>query len=94
MIKFIFSEYDLIPITENHILQLHRMALDHSYKDKGHKGIYKIAPNRVEAKDADGKVVGIIFDPTSPHLVKKKCMSSWSGLRNPLRAKGIYLLRL
>jgi Fic family protein len=89
--KLIFSEYDSIAITENHILQIHKMALEYSNKDQRHKGAYKIGPNRVEAKNPDGKVVGIIFDPTPPHLVKKEMLelTDWfgreiNGKRHPL----------
>ena len=46
--------------------------LDHSDKDISHKGHYKIGSNRVEAKDEEGKIIGIIFDPTPPYLVKKE----------------------
>ncbi len=61
-----------IPISENHILQLHKDMLAYSAKDQGHKGHYKSGPNRVEAKDQTGKVAGIIFDPTPPHLTAKE----------------------
>jgi Fic family protein len=42
--------------------------LAYSEKDEGHKGKYKFGPNRVEAKDRSGNVVGVIFDPTPPYL--------------------------
>ncbi|WP_232279064.1 hypothetical protein [Rickettsia akari] len=46
--------------------------LVHSEKDARHKGNYKFGPNRVEAKDPNGNVVGTIFDPTPPSLVKNE----------------------
>lgn len=46
--------------------------LIYSEKDSRHKGQYKFGSNRVEAKNQHGEVVGIIFDPTPPHLVKKE----------------------
>ena len=46
--------------------------LVHSEKDERHRGNYKFGSNRVEAKDASGNIVGIIFDPTPPYLVKKE----------------------
>lgn len=72
MLERIFANYTDIPVTENHILQLHKDMLAYSDKDQGHKGHYKFGPNRVEAKDQSGKVVGIIFDPTPPHLTEKE----------------------
>jgi Fic family protein len=70
MLELIFENYSDIPITENHILQFHKDMLAYSNKDQGHKGRYKFGPNRVEAKDRSGKVVGIVFDPTPPHLTE------------------------
>jgi len=68
MLERIFEHHRDIPITENHILQLHKDMLAYSEKDEGHKGRYKFGPNRVEAKDQSGKIVGVIFEPTPPHL--------------------------
>jgi len=33
---------------------------------------YKFGSNRVEAKDQSGNMVGVIFDPTPPHLTQKE----------------------
>ena len=71
-LELIFDNYTDIPISESSILQLHNNMLMHSDKDMRHKGNYKFGPNRVEAKNHSGNVVGIIFDPTPPHLVKKE----------------------
>lgn len=77
----IFESYADIPVTESFILQLHRDVLNYSGKDEGHKGKYKFGPNRVEAKDRSGNVVGIIFDPTPPHLTQKEMQElvAWYG---------------
>jgi Fic family protein len=72
ILETIFSHHAEIPIKEQTILQLHRDTLKFSDKDKGHKGKYKLGSNRVEARDQNGKLVGIIFDPTPPHLVPKE----------------------
>jgi len=71
-LELVFANYKDIPLSESSILQLHNEMLDHSDKDLRHKGNYKFGSNRVEAKDHSGNVVGIIFDPTPPHLVKKE----------------------
>lgn len=62
----VFDSYTAIPLTENYIKQLHAMLLRHSTKDSRHRGEYKKLPNNVEAFDADGKSVGVIFATASP----------------------------
>jgi len=74
VLEFIFKEYPHIPISESYILQIHKKILDYSEKDSGHKGRYKVGSNRVEAKDEHGAVVGVIFEPTPPYLVKKEML--------------------
>ncbi len=71
-LELIFTKYKDIPINESFILKLHNDMLTHSEKDTYHKGGYKFGSNRVEAKDLSGNVVGVIFDPTPPYLVKKE----------------------
>ena len=72
MLQLVFEQYPHIPVKESTILQLHRDMLKYSDKDERHRGHYKFGPNRVEAKDPSGKVVGIIFAPTPPHLTAKE----------------------
>jgi Fic family protein len=64
--NLVFASHADIPITENHIKQLHQILLNHSEKDDRHRGEYKKLPNNVEAFDADGKSVGVIFGTASP----------------------------
>ena len=71
-LELVFNNYKDIPISESSILKLHNDMLIYSEKDTRHKGSYKFASNRVEAKDSAGHVVGIIFDPTPSYLVKKE----------------------
>lgn len=71
-LELIFNNYEEISITESFILKLHNDMLVHSEKDVRHKGNYKFSSNRVEAKDHNGDIVGTIFDPTPPYLVKKE----------------------
>lgn len=71
-------------LTESFILQLHRDMLKYSDKDERQRGCYKFGPNRVEAKDASGNVVGILFEPTPPHLTPKEVQElvawyEWAG---------------
>jgi Fic family protein len=71
-LELIFNRYQDIPVSESTILQLHSDMLSHSDKDVRHKDNYKFGSNRVEAKDQSGRIVGVIFDPTPPYLVKKE----------------------
>ncbi|MEE8058527.1 MAG: Fic family protein [Pseudomonadales bacterium] len=71
-LQTVFDNYDDISITESAILHLHQTMLEFSNKDQRHMGQYKFGSNRVEAKDQSGNVVGVIFDPTPPHLTQKE----------------------
>jgi Fic family protein len=64
--ELIFSAWEYIPISENHIMQLHSSLLKYSDKDEWHRGNYKITSNSVVAFDEDGKQVGIVFETSSP----------------------------
>lgn len=62
----VFQHYADIPLTENYIKQLHRDLLQYSEKDQRHRGEYKKHTNHVEAFDAEGKSLGIVFETASP----------------------------
>lgn len=62
----IFAHADSIPLTENHIKQLHRDLLAYSQKDERHRGQYKTNTNHVSAFDADGKEIGVVFETATP----------------------------
>lgn len=72
MLSRILESHADMPLSESLILALHRDMLRYSDKDERQRGAYKFGPNRVEAKDPDGNVIGIIFDPTPPHLTPKE----------------------
>jgi Fic family protein len=57
---------ELGQITENHIRQLHRDLLQHSTKDERHRGAYKTHTNHVEAFDANGESIGVVFQTATP----------------------------
>jgi Fic family protein len=71
-LELIFKHYNDIFINESSILKLHHDMLTYSTKDERHRGSYKFGSNRVEARDHFGNIVGVIFEPTPPHLVKKE----------------------
>lgn len=64
--EMIFQAWRDIPVTENHIRQLHRDLLRHSVKDERHRGEYKTLSNSVAAFDEDGKQIGIVFETATP----------------------------
>lgn len=66
VMETVFTSYDAITLTENHIRQLHRDLLAHSTKDERHRGAYKTIPNHVEAFDEEGKSLGVVFATATP----------------------------
>jgi Fic family protein len=66
VMETVFQAFTDIPITENHLKQLHRDLLRYSSKDERHRGEYKTLPNNVGAFDADGKMIGIVFETATP----------------------------
>lgn len=66
VMETIFASHGEIPITENHIKQLHGTLLKYSTKDERHRGDYKKFPNPVEAFDPNGKSQGVIFHTAAP----------------------------
>lgn len=62
----IFQSWEYLPLTENHVRQLHRDLLRHSDKDERHRGSYKTSPNHVAAFDGRGQQIGIVFETVSP----------------------------
>lgn len=66
VMNLVFASWQNIPITENHVKQLHQMLLRHSEKDAWHRGGYKTHPNNVAAFDADGTQVGVVFQTATP----------------------------
>ncbi|QEG79283.1 Fic family protein (plasmid) [Bartonella kosoyi] len=66
VMEIIFQSWKDIPITENHIKQLHRDLLYESDKDERHRGEYKTLRNDVAAFNSEGKMVGIVFETATP----------------------------
>ena len=66
LMNVIFDDYEVIPLTENYIKQLHKILLQFVSKDRRHRGEYKKMPNSVAAFDAAGKEVGIVFETATP----------------------------
>lgn len=62
----VFSHYQELDLTENHIKQLHRDLLQYSSKDERHRGGYKTQSNHVEAFGPEGESLGVVFETASP----------------------------
>lgn len=62
----VFEDYEIIPLSENYIKQLHQILLQYSSKDEKHKGEYKKISNTVAAYAPDGKELGIVFETATP----------------------------
>jgi Fic family protein len=62
----VFTSWQEIALTENHIKQLHRDLLIYSDKDARHRGNYKTSSNSVVAFDENGKPLGVVFETATP----------------------------
>jgi Fic family protein len=96
----VFESFEHIPVTENHIRQLHRTLLQFSSKDERHRGDYKTLDNHVAAFDARGKQLGIVFETASPfetpfamkRLVEWMIEADRDGDLHPLLVTGIFVV--
>lgn len=93
-----FISFADIPLTENYVKQLHAIMLRHSGKDARHRGEYKTLPNHVEAFDADGRSLGIVFETATPFDTPRKMreLAEWAqaalagATLHPLLAAAIF----
>ncbi len=91
-IKEVFESHEAMIFSENLIKYLHVKILKWSEKDTRHKGQYKFGSNRIEALDSEGKVVGIIFNPTPPHLTAKEMLELLEWTIEQLKKKNYHPL--
>ena len=61
----IYDSYGAIPLTENHLKQLHQLLLRHVAKDEHHRGEYKKFPNDVTATHENGQAE-VVFHTATP----------------------------
>ncbi|WP_332741836.1 Fic family protein [Hydrogenophaga sp.] len=66
VMELVFSSWQAIALTENHIKQLHRDLLTYSEKDAWHRGNYKTSTNSVVAFDEEGQQLGVVFETATP----------------------------
>lgn len=100
VMNLIFDDYEVIPLSENYIKQLHSILLKYSKKDTKHKGEYKKLENSVAAYDASGKEIGIVFETTSPFDTPRKmeALVEWTRknlddrFHHPLIVIGVFIV--
>jgi len=100
LLENIFDSWQKIKFSENTIKHFHKELLKYSEKDQKHLGNYKFGSNRIEAIDASGKVMGIVFQPTPPYLTPKEMseLIEWTqrafkeNLIHPLLIIGNFIL--
>ena len=97
----VFQAWEDMPITENHIRQLHQTLLRHSTKDERHRGDYKTLDNHVVAFGPDGEELGVVFATTSPFDTPREmeALVTWvqKAIReeafHPLLVVGIFIVK-
>lgn len=82
VMETVFHAFADIPITENHLKQLHRDLLRYSIKDERHRGEYKTLPNNVGAFDEAGKMIGIVFETASPFDTPRRMAELMTWLKD------------
>jgi Fic family protein len=100
VMDLVFESWQYIPLTENHIQQLHRDLLKHVGKDDAHRGRYKTHANTVVARDADGKLIGMVFETATPFDTQRLMaeLLAWyqaekdSKLMHPLLAIAVFVV--
>lgn len=66
VMEIVFENWNDIPLTLNHIKQLHSELLKHSTKDERHRGEFKTLSNSVEAFTPEGESIGVVFETATP----------------------------
>lgn len=90
----VFAHFEDIAPRENQIKQLHRDLLRHSDKDERHRGEYKKLSNHVEAFDAEGKSLGVVFATASPFETPARMLELVSWLRDAEEERRLHPLLL
>ena len=100
VMETVFASFDSIPLTENHIGQLHRDLLQFATKDERHRGAYKTLPNHVEAFGPDGRSRGVVLETATPFETpaQMEALVAWTrngfagGELHPLLVIGVFVV--
>ncbi|MCP4658382.1 MAG: Fic family protein, partial [bacterium] len=101
VMEMVFESWREISLTENHLKQLHQELLRYSDRDEFHRGRYKTLPNHVEAYDADGRSLGVIFETATPFATPQSMASlvPWAAAaldgdeHHPLLVIAVFIVR-
>jgi Fic family protein len=88
----VFTSWEAIDLTENHLRQLHRDLLKYSNKDERHRGEYKTLRNDVAAFDAAGKNLGVVFATTTPFSTPGEMAALITWTAKALRDEAVHPL--
>jgi Fic family protein len=86
VMETIIQSWAEIPVTENHICQLHRDLLRYSEHDARHRGEYKTLSNNVGAFDEAGRMIGSIFETASPFDTPRRITELMTWLKEAQEA--------
>jgi Fic family protein len=100
VMDLVFESFASIAIDERHLMQLHRVLLAHSTKDERHRGRYKSLPNPIEAFDASGRSLGVVFETATPFETPRRmeALFAWhrereaTGTLHPLIVIGMFVV--
>jgi Fic family protein len=92
VMETIFQAWPEIPVTENHIQQLHRDLLRYSEKDHRHRGHYKKLPNSIAAFGEDGRQIAVVFETASPFDTPRLMAELVAWLREAQEVKRLHPL--
>ncbi|TAK90747.1 MAG: Fic family protein [Burkholderiaceae bacterium] len=94
VMELVFTSWQDITFTENHIRQLHRDLLIHSEKDGWHRGNYKTTSNSVVALDEEGAQIGVVFETATPFDTPRLMTELVIWVQDELGAKRLHPLLL
>lgn len=92
VMETLFGSHDVIDLSENHILQLHRDLFAFSNKDERHRGAYKTLANPVSAFDETGKEIGVFFETAAPFDTPEKMQELVAWTRRALQEQSLHPL--
>ncbi|MCK6555486.1 Fic family protein [Candidatus Binatia bacterium] len=100
VMETVFQSWADIPVTENHIKQVHRDLLSCSDRDDYHRGAYKTTPNSVAAFDDVGRQIGVVFETATPFDTPRLMaeLIAWlnetrdTGRLHPLLIIGVFIV--
>jgi Fic family protein len=88
--ELVFSSWEHVALTENHIEQLHRNLLQFSTKNERHPRHYKTTTNHVGAFHGHGNLVAVIFETATPYDTPRLMTELWAWYNHEQIEKTIH----